>query len=309
MNADLNEICLSDLTRDDIKLIIQRRSNAMLGGNKADSNEAAAKKKYSRRDFLATGGVAVAAPAIIATATSTAAAQTAGAAIPRSQGYIVYDSRKCIGCTTCMMACSLTHYGEQSLSLSRIQIVQDSFGKFPNDLSVNPCRQCVDPPCVRNCPVGAAHVDTANGNTRVIDEEKCVGCRMCLKMCPQQPRRPVWNNKSNKSSKCDLCITTPYWNEKGGPGGKQACVEVCPVRALKFVPDAPDQEETNGYQVNLRNDHWWRLGLVDDSRQASPPPLGGGGAPGGPGGGPGGPGAKPGTPGGGPGGPGAKPKA
>jgi protein NrfC len=271
----------------------------MLGGKKADSDEAAAKKKYSRRDFLAKGGVAVAAPAIIATATTAVVAQNAGAAIPRSQGYIVFDSRKCIGCTTCMLSCSLTHYGEQNLSLSRIQIIQDSFGKFPNDLSVNPCRQCVEPPCVRNCPVGAAHADTANGNVRLIDESKCIGCRMCLQMCPQQPRRTVWNSKANKSSKCDLCINTPHWKEKGGPGGKQACVEVCPVRALKFVSEAPNQEETNGYQVNLRNDHWWRLGLVDDSRQTPPPPLGGakpkagGGAPSG------GPGAKP----------GAKPKA
>jgi len=284
----------------------------MLGGKKADSDEAAAKKKFSRRDFLATGGVAVAAPAIIATATSSAAAQNAGASIPRSQGYIVFDSRKCIGCTTCMLSCSLTHYGEQNLSLARIQIIQDSFGKFPNDLSINPCRQCVEPVCVRSCPVGAAKVDTANGNVRVIDESKCVGCKTCLKMCPQQPRRTVWNSKANKSSKCDLCINTPHWKEKGGPGGKQACVEVCPVRALKFVAEAPDQEETNGYQVNLRNDNWWRLGLVDDSRQPSPPalprvdlgfgpppkpkPAGGGpGGPGGPGGGPGGgaPGAKP----------------
>jgi len=285
----------------------------MLGGNKADSNEAAAKKKFSRRDFLATGGVAVAAPAIIAVATSTAgAAQNAGANIPRSEGYIVFDSRKCIGCTTCMLSCSLTHYGEQNLSLSRIQIVQDSFGKFPNDLAINPCRQCVEPVCVRSCPVGAAHVDTDNGNVRVIDEQKCVGCKTCLKMCPQQPRRTVWNSKANKSSKCDLCINTPHWNEKGGPGGKQACVEVCPVRALKLVTDAPDQEETNGYQVNLRNDHWLRLGLVDDSQQPRPQPLQaknlGFGMPKAQPGGQGAPGAKPG--GGAPGGaPDAKPKA
>ena len=281
----------------------------MLGGKKADNDEAAAKKKYSRRDFLTTGGVAVAAPAIIATATLTAdAAQNAGAAIPRSQGYIVFDSRKCIGCTTCMLSCSLTHYGEQNLSLARIQIIQDSFGKFPNDLTIAPCRQCVEPVCVRSCPVGAAHADTANGNVRVIDESKCVACKTCLRMCPQQPRRTVWNSKANKSSKCDLCINTPYWNEKGGPGGKQACVEVCPVRALKFVTEAPDQEETNGYQVNLRNDHWLRLGLVDDSRQPQPPPLQArnlGFAP--PKAKPsGGTGAKPGAK---PGGPGAKPKA
>ena len=248
----------------------------MLGGKKAESDETAAKKKYSRRDFLVTGGAAVAAPAIItAVASPTAvAAQNAGAAIPKSQGYLVFDSRKCIGCTTCMLSCSLTHYGVQNMSLARIQIIQDSFGKFPNDLTIAPCRQCVEPVCVRSCPVGAAKVDTANGNVRVIDESKCVGCRTCLKMCPQQPRRTVWNSKANKSSKCDLCINTPHWKEKGGPGGKQACVETCPMRAVRFVTEAPDQEETNGYQVNLRNDHWLRLGLVDDSRTVIPPPPG-----------------------------------
>ena len=255
-------------------IYIQRRSNDMPEGNKADSNEAAAKKKYSRRDFLATGGVAVAAPAIIAATTSNAdAAQSAGAAIPRSQGYLVYDSKKCIGCTTCMLSCSLAHHGGQNLSLSHIQIIQDSFGKFPNDLTMAPCRQCVEPVCVRACPVGAAHADTANGNVRRIDQQKCIGCRMCLKMCPQQPRRTIWNPQTNKSSKCDLCVNTPHWNEKGGPGGKQACVETCPMRAIKFVTEAPDQEETNGYQVNLRNDHWFRLGLMDDSRRQPPPPL------------------------------------
>ena len=243
----------------------------MSGDNKA-GDEAAAGKKYSRRDFIATGGVAVAAPAIIATATSAAAAQNAGASIPRSQGYLVFDSKKCIGCTTCMLSCSLGHYGVHNLSLARIQIIQDSFGKFPNDLTIAPCRQCVEPVCVRACPVGAAYADAANGNVRVIDEQKCIGCRMCLRMCPQQPRRTIWNHQRNKSSKCDLCINTPHWNETGGPGGKQACVEICPVRALKFVTETPDQEETNGYQVNMRNVHWLRLGLVDDSRTIIPAP-------------------------------------
>jgi len=274
----------------------------MLGGKKAENDETAAKKRYSRRDFLVTGGAAVAAPAIITAATSPATATAAvDGPIPKSKGYLVYDSRKCIGCTTCMLSCSLTHYGQQNLSLSRIQIIQDSFGKFPHDLTIAPCRQCVEPVCVRSCPVGAAYVDTDNGNVRVIDQKKCIGCKTCIKMCPQQPHRTVWDHVNKKSSKCDLCIDTPYWNEKGGPGGKQACVTNCPVNALKFVAEAPNQEETNGYQVNLRNEHWLRLGLVDDSRTVIPRP-----APKMTGGGPGGapkPGAKP-----GPGGPGAKPQ-
>ncbi len=83
-----------------------------------------------------------------------------------------------------------------------------------------------------------------------------------------------------KSTKCDLCIDTPYWNEKGGIGGKQACVETCPMQAIKFVTETPNQEETDGYNVNLRNDHWLKLGLVDDSRTAVPGMGGfGGGAP------------------------------
>jgi len=68
-----------------------------------------------------------------------------------------------------------------------------------------------------------------------------------------------------RSSKCDLCLDTPFWNEKGGPGGKQACVETCPMKAIKFVSVMPEQKETEGYDVNLRNDHWLNLGLVDKS--------------------------------------------
>jgi protein NrfC len=250
----------------------------MSGGKKAESEEAAAKKKYSRRDFLVTGGTVVAVDALIATtpAKAVAAPSPSPAAVkyPVSTGYLVYDSRKCIGCTTCMLSCSLTHYGAQSLSLARIQIIQDSFGKFPNDLQMAPCRQCVTPPCVINCPVGAAFIDEANGNVRRIDMKKCIGCKTCLKMCPQRPHRTVWNHDMKKSSKCDLCLDTPYWNEKGGPSGKQACVEACPMKAIRFVTETPNQEETEGYNVNLRNEHWLRLGLVDDSRVV-PPGTGG----------------------------------
>ena len=241
----------------------------MSGGKKAESEEAAAKKKYSRRDFLVTGGTVVAVDALIATTPAKASAPTAPApaakAYPASKGYLVYDSKKCAGCTTCMLSCSLTHYGVQNLSLSRIQIMQDSFGKFPYDVKMAPCRQCVTPVCVENCPVGAAFVDTKNGNVRRIDSKKCIGCKTCIAMCPQQPHRTVWNHVENKSSKCDLCLETPYWNEKGGPAGKQACVESCPMKAIKFVAVTPDQTETDGYDINLRNEHWLNLGLVDNS--------------------------------------------
>jgi protein NrfC len=232
---------------------------------KPEEKEGAEMKKFSRRDFLTISGAAVAAQALVTTTACTTIQETAEELYPESKGYLVYDSKKCIGCTTCMLSCSMVHYGEQNLSLSRIQIIQDSFGKFPDDIQIAVCRQCVTPPCVINCPEGAAFIDTENGNVRRIDEDKCVGCQTCLEMCPQQPHRTVWNHIKGVATKCDLCIDTPYWDEKGGVNGKQACVESCPMKAIKFVSVTPDQKETEGYNVNLRNEHWLNLGLVDSS--------------------------------------------
>ncbi len=242
----------------------------MAGGKKADEKKVKT-KDYSRRDFLVSGGaaLAVAAP-VAASIPATAAPAPADKTYPESKGYLVYDSKKCAGCTTCMLSCSMVHEGVQNLSLSRIQIAQDSFGKFPYDIIMAPCRQCVTPVCVQQCPTGAAHVDTANGNVRRIDVEKCIGCKTCLSACPQQPHRTIWNHTINKSIKCDLCLDTPYWNEKGGPNGKQACVESCPMKAIKLVTKTPNQKETEGYDVNLRNDHWLNLGLVDNSTIVPP---------------------------------------
>ena len=241
----------------------------MTGGKKAGSKKAAA-KNYSRRDFLVGGGVVIAVDALSACTPATAAVTTsapepqAKTSYAASKGYLVYDSKKCAGCVTCMLTCSLVHEGKENLSLARIQIAQNSFGKFPDDIKMAVCRQCVTPVCVQQCPTGAAFVDSANGNVRRIDIKKCIGCKTCLSACPQQPNRTVWNPTIKKSMKCDLCVDTPYWNEKGGPAGKQACVESCPMKAIKFVTEVPDQTETDGYDVNLRNDHWLNLGLVEN---------------------------------------------
>jgi protein NrfC len=223
----------------------------------AETKKAESKtKKVLRRDFLTGGGAAIAAGALAVCAPESAAAlpqATANVSYPASTGYIVYDSRLCLGCQSCMFACSMTHEGEANPSLSRIQIIRDapSFTKYPYDVVMSVCRQCVSPLCVQVCPVGACHVDVANGNIRRIDQAKCIGCQQCIQSCPQRPHRTVWNPVKNKSTKCDLCADAPYWSQKGGPGGKQACVETCPAKSLKLVAEAPPQQDINGYDVNL----------------------------------------------------------
>jgi len=179
---------------------------------------------------------------------------------PLSRGYIVADIKKCSGCITCMLACSLVHEGETNLSLSRIQIVQSAYKSFPEDIELNICRQCIYPLCVEACPTNAMHVDVGNGNIRTVDESLCNGCQECIDACPLMPSRVIWNHYKNVAIKCDLCADTPYWHEKGGASGKQACVEICPMRALRLVGTLPNQRDGAGYEVNLRNEHWGWLG-------------------------------------------------
>ena len=223
-----------------------------------ESQKAADKKKAVLRRHFLTGGAALAAGVLVAGVPESAAAltQTSSAAKPSyadSTGYIVYDSRLCLGCQSCMYTCSMTHEGEGNLSLSRIQIIRDapSFTKYPYDIVMSVCRQCVSPLCVQNCPTGACHVDAAHGNVRRIDQSKCIGCKRCINACPQRPHRTIWNPAKNKSTKCDLCADAPYWSETGGPAGKQGCVEVCPAKALILVKVVPSQTDVSGYDVNL----------------------------------------------------------
>jgi protein NrfC len=188
-------------------------------------------------------------------------------AIPDSEGFLLVDLKKCQGCGTCMMACALAHSGVASYSLSRIQIQQDSFANWPDDISMAICRQCEDAPCVAVCPVRPIRANKPNpkqGNVRMIDQDLCIGCRMCLTRCPYTPSRIQWNADSQKSQKCDLCVDTPYLGQKGGPGGTQACVKVCPVNAITFTTKMPDQGTEESYFVNLRGRAWSKLGMTTE---------------------------------------------
>jgi len=214
-------------------------------------------KKLSRRAFVVGSGTALAGGAISAAVAVTAAqeaeaAQQQKSSYPRSTRYLVYDSRGCAGCLACMLACSLVHDGATSLSTSRIQVHRAVLKIYPSDIHQNVCRQCPTPLCVDSCPTGACHVSAENGNVRMIDEAKCVGCQICLNACPQLPHRVIWDPTKKKCTKCDMCANTPYYNKKGGPDGAQACVEACPANSLRVVNELPEQADLRGYDRNLQ---------------------------------------------------------
>ncbi len=226
----------------------------MAGGDKTAAAKAEG-KRVSRRHFVIGSGTALAGGALAVCTAETAIAGTKSrkdkAAYPVSTGYLVYDSRRCAGCQSCMLACSLVHEGAASTSLARIQVSRAILTRYPYDIQISVCRQCPEPLCVKDCPTGACHVSAANGNVRMIDAKKCIGCGTCLKACPHTPHRTIWNPALNKSTKCDLCSDAPYFSKKGGPAGNQACVTTCPMGALKLVAELPSQADISGYDVNL----------------------------------------------------------
>lgn len=188
--------------------------------------------------------------------------------VPASKGYIVVDTKKCTGCMSCMMACSLAHEGVINPALSRIQIKKNVFGCFPkNDIEQYVCHQCEKPECMAVCPKDAIYIDEATG-ARIIDKEKCIGCKACIKACPYQPSRIAYDSVNKKALKCDLCQDTPYWDESGC---HLACISACSIKAIQFTTEIPEQSE-DGYHVNLRKSlHYARMNFPIDDEGIQPP--------------------------------------
>ncbi len=104
-----------------------------------------------------------------------------------------------------------------------------------------------------------------------VDPSKCDGCGLCIEKCREKHKLSrlieIPDKKKDagvRVSKCDLCADAPFhWSKQGGgAAGKQACVEVCPVGAIKFAAQTPAQEGDSGYKVNLREKSWGELGYL-----------------------------------------------
>ena len=135
------------------------------------------------------------------------------------RGRIVCDSSICTGCRTCEAVCSLFHEGVVSPELSRIQISTWEYDGWRSEVYV--CRQCKNAECMAACQVGAIYIDEKTG-ARVIDEERCNGCRECMEACPFTPTRIRYHAEKIVCLKCDLC------------GGEPWCVKYCHEGVLSF---------------------------------------------------------------------------
>lgn len=100
---------------------------------------------------------------------------------------MVIDTRKCIGCSSCTVGCSM----ENKLPPGVVYrpVIDMEVGTYPNvtrKFLPRPCMQCENPPCVPVCPVGATW-KREDGIVK-IDYDACIGCRYCITACPYQAR-------------------------------------------------------------------------------------------------------------------------
>jgi len=145
---------------------------------------------------------------------------------------IIVDIEKCLACKSCEIACAVAHsqskkleeaIGEMPRPQRRVTVL--SAGEFAVPLQ---CRHCEDAPCIAVCPTGAIHRLEAEGPV-LIEQEKCIGCKYCLIVCPFGVIELSGDGKA--MIKCDLCF------ERARAGQEPACVEACPTKALKLVSE------------------------------------------------------------------------
>lgn len=131
---------------------------------------------------------------------------------------IVVSAEKCSACRTCELVCAIKHFRASNYKKSAIRVLM----LFPEPARNVPtlCRHCNKCIPMERCPVDAIY--RAKDGTVLIDEEKCIGCRVCIEECPFGAI--FAHDDIPYPIKCDLC------------NGKPACVEVCPLDALEFVP-------------------------------------------------------------------------
>ncbi len=178
---------------------------------------------------------------------------------------VLVNIERCLGCRSCEIACAVQHSRSKNLFSAirepgrprrRVHVeaaaLAEAGGEIEGGAGVGvlvraqarpfplQCRHCQDAPCVDACMTGAMHFEP---DGRVVnDPDRCVGCWMCLMVCPfgaittqQQPKLAL---------KCDRCPDL----------SQPACVSACPTHALTFAePDAFAQTKREHVTVRIPN--------------------------------------------------------
>ena len=168
---------------------------------------------------------------------------------------LVIDLDTCVGCHACAVACKEWNAGGLSGPLTD----EDPFGAKPSGVWFNrvhsyelealegldehaaqpamtlhfprSCLHCDTPACVTVCPTGASYKRVEDGIV-LVDEDKCIGCKLCSWACPYGARE--YSEVEGVMKKCTLCVDRIYNETIPEVSRQPACVQACPTRARHF---------------------------------------------------------------------------
>lgn len=153
--------------------------------------------------------------------------------------FIAIEPDACIGCGTCLAACSQGHREVGLQAQPRLALAST----YAVTAAVT-CHHCEGAPCMVVCPVGA--ITRSDEGVVEVNEQTCVGCKLCACVCPfgaihpsgtsiagvagikyDTPTLPrgtsallAWEvGVCTRAVKCDMCSFDP-----AGPHCVQACL-------------------------------------------------------------------------------------
>ncbi|MEW6634017.1 MAG: 4Fe-4S dicluster domain-containing protein [Pseudomonadota bacterium] len=160
---------------------------------------------------------------------------------------LVIDLDTCVGCQACVTACKEWNTGGHMAPLTDI----DPYGGHVDGVWFNrvhsyehttemggrtvnfprSCLHCEQPACVTVCPTGASYKRASDGIV-LVDESKCIGCKLCSWACPYGARE--FDTDVGVMKKCTLCIDRIYNDKLAAEDRVPACVAACPTSARHF---------------------------------------------------------------------------
>jgi formate dehydrogenase iron-sulfur subunit len=172
---------------------------------------------------------------------------------PGQQYAFEVDLDRCSGCKACVTACHSLNGLDQNETWRDVGLLLGGTAAQPVMQHVTTaCHHCLEPGCLKACPVDAYVKDPVTGIVKHLDDQ-CFGCQYCTLACPYDV--PKYHAKKGIVRKCDMC------SNRLAVGEAPACVQACPHEAIairivsreqviedcdvgQFLPGAPDPHLT-----------------------------------------------------------------
>lgn len=153
---------------------------------------------------------------------------------PGQQYAFRVDLDACTGCKACVVGCNRLNGLDGDEAWRSVGTLHGGARaqRASQQTVTTACHHCVDPACMKGCPVGAYEKDKATGIVRHLDDQ-CIGCQYCTLTCPYEV--PQYNDRLGIVRKCDMC------SDRLSAGEAPACVQSCPSGAITIaVVDVPE---------------------------------------------------------------------